>query len=221
MPDVQVVIGGRLVASQRWSIGFCMQMIGGSTPPPDTAMAALANQLYADYVATAWAATQGGGLALSTLVGSRGNLDSVRVYFHASPAADAGVIGQSTTASTAGSGSVSSPPQIAIVATLRTGIAGRRNRGRVYVPGSAGTDSNGNATTATIQGVSLSIANFLSLAATRPLNGGTLRPVVRSATGGYYTPISAVTVDNVLDTQRRRRENIIATITASNSVTIP
>ena len=109
---------------------------------------------------------------------------------------------------------------MAIVATLLTGRAGRSYRGRVYIPGTGATDASGNFTSALATGLATSVANFLSKAATRSLNGGVFIPSVTSATRLENTPITRVRVDNVNDTQRRRRDKVIATASSTVSIVV-
>lgn len=104
---------------------------------------------------------------------------------------------------TAGSGPL--PNEVAAVMSLRTAMAGRRTRGRMYLPGPAVSQVDVDARYQPGFGTDVAPAgaNFL-----QPLVVGsvTWTAAVASATGGLLTPVTAVAVGNVPDVQRRRRD---------------
>lgn len=104
---------------------------------------------------------------------------------------------------TGGSATDTLPPAVTLCVTLRTAMAGRSFRGRVYLPGwSEGSSlADGQASTAS----RTRAASFISqLAAQAVLNLG-WSFVVASRSLGTGTLVSSATVrDGVWDTQRRR-----------------
>lgn len=221
MAVARVTLGGVLVGAQRWSIGLSVLADG---PAPDAAAAsAFANTVFDDFVSTAWNPSTSGSMKINGMVGAAGNLDSCRVYYYPTGATAATIVGASTRASNAGLNSITAPPQCAVVVSLLTGLAGRANRGRIYVPGlaiSLGT-TTGQLTSGTPAPLAQSIANFITLLRTRQLTTGSNSvPIVAGATGGGY-PITTVRVDSVVDTQRRRRDKVTPAITANASVIVP
>ena len=218
---LQITVGGRLAGAQRWSMGFGFRLTPDGGLPSAEALTTLANQLFSDFNTTWFSTTTSGSLRLGAQMGTRSSFDSVRTYYTNAPGSPALVVGASTTASVAGTAGGNQPPQIAAVCTLLTGRAGRSYRGRVYVPINTGTDTDGTFAASVAQAQAQACANFLSAAATRSLNGGVLIPCVTSATRAENTPITAVRVDNVLDTQRRRRDKIVATARPQSSLVIP
>jgi hypothetical protein len=102
------------------------------------------------------------------------------------------------------------PPQIAFCVTLRTALAGRSYRGRVYLQGytEASSDTNGNPTAGTgsvgvafITAIGSTLtANNLTLAVLSRANPNKLPP--KAAFGTAVTAI--VNRDLIWDTQRRR-----------------
>lgn len=217
MARYRVTFGGRLVAAQRWSIGF--SFFDGqedATVPSAPIMAAFAQQMYADFISAAWSTATAPATPISARISTDGNLDQCRAYAYAvTGAATAGTVGVSTGAAVAGTSAPTMPPQVAIVASLRSDFPGRSNRGRVYIPNrTAVLSANGQVTASVCTGVATAIANFLSLARTRTINGRPIIPIVDSSTT-TDSEIVRVTVDSVLDTQRRRRDKLVAETVAS------
>lgn len=105
----------------------------------------------------------------------------------------------------AGTISVAQAPQVALVASLRTAGFGRAFRGRMYFPCS----NPPNAVTGRIGGstagaAAVAVKNYLSAWKA----GGSI-PVLISRSRGTSTNLTYVEVDSVLDTQRRRRDQIV------------
>lgn len=122
-----------------------------------------------------------------------------------------------------GGGSTLMPPQISVVASMRTSQIGRSSRGRMYLPAldagelqSDGTFGTANATT-----MAGEVATFLESAA---LDGGSSGawacPAVIPGNWTTYALINSVRVGNIYDTQRRRRRGLTETY-ASDTVTNP
>lgn len=105
------------------------------------------------------------------------------------------------------------PLQCSMVASHRTAQTGRAGRGRMYLPPTGSSElSNGLVGATACQAIADAQAAFLE--ALCDLGTGVdpnLRPIV---TGGNFTKgavINSVIVDNVVDTQRRRRKSIAST----------
>lgn len=101
------------------------------------------------------------------------------------------------------------PPQTALVITLRTLLAGKRYRGRVFLPGYCeNVNSLGGVITSTTASVNFVTAIKANLV-TSSLDMGVIHiePAAAGATNlsGFITPVSAIVArDSVWDTQRRR-----------------
>lgn len=220
MVVARFTIGGQLIANQRWSIGFSIVQSGAVQTPTAVEMGTFAQQVYADWISAAWSTTTSGAQALAAIAGSASTVDQCRAYFYGGQQT-AIVVGSSSGAAVPGTTTRTQPGQVAIVASLLTGLAGRANRGRVYLPnGTVSTGADGNLATATLQGIANSIANFLSLVRTRSLGGSTVIPVVAGATTIGGPAITTVRVDSVADTQRRRRDQIAPTVTRTASLVV-
>lgn len=103
------------------------------------------------------------------------------------------------------------PPQVSIVASLRTQQIGRRGRGRVYLPptgvGIAGSDGR----VASTQPAPLAgdVSQFLTdCTVHEALTEVFIDPIVTGAPYSDYAVINQVRVGDVFDTQRRRRRNL-------------
>lgn len=113
-------------------------------------------------------------------------------------------IGSFTDAGASTAGSL--PTQIAICVSLQTGLAGSRNRGRFYLPT---PDRTVVATTGRLASAGLTgLVNGLT-AWKNSLIGDGFTPIVLSRTEGAQTVVTALRVGNVLDTQRRRRNDLV------------
>lgn len=112
-----------------------------------------------------------------------------------------------------GSGTPGGYPQIAMVATLRTPGYGRAFRGRIYLPYTRAGDTE-RLRNADVDAITTGLGTYLStfLLAGRP-------PVVWSRSRADAYSVIRVTVDNVADTQRRRRDKVASTHESSAAVT--
>ncbi len=137
-------------------------------------------------------------------------VDRVTCYWYPGPG-PAAAVGASTEAPVdfAG-GSVSLPPQVSVVLSLLTGFPGGSYRGRLYWPATACTlGSNYNLTGPTAASLASSAAQFLDDAGITQQTATNLQASVYSPTLDVMTPVIGVSVGNVLDTQRRRRDGLI------------
>lgn len=114
------------------------------------------------------------------------------------------------------------PLQTCIVASLRTAQSGRSYRGRQYFPGHVLTIVQGTALisptdTNNVASLAATMGNEVSTAVASSLSINTAYWGVYSRTQHVITPITQVTADNRLDTQRRREANLKPTSTAAVS----
>lgn len=100
------------------------------------------------------------------------------------------------------------PCQIAVVMTLRTALATRSGRGRMFIPvGSLGL-SQTTRLPASPANINTLVDKWAALFSATPPG---VNAVVVSQTHGLATPITSVDADIIPDTQRRRRNRLIAT----------
>lgn len=98
------------------------------------------------------------------------------------------------------------PQEVAVVASLRTALASRRGRGRMYLPAPAyGALTSASRLDTTIRD---DIAQAMSTYLDTDVTTG-LFSCVASATGTLLSTVLEVRVGDVFDSQRRRRDSLI------------
>ncbi len=141
-----------------------------------------------------------------------GKVEPAPGYFQGSPATLT-----FTGTKPSGAGSQGLPPQCTTVASLRTLQTGKRGRGRMYLPpqptsymsnlvlSAAATLAIGNAMVTFLEAIRLPYS----------VGGIWCAPIVTGAPYTNYSAIKNVLVDNVVDTQQRRRRSIAGTVDTS------
>lgn len=115
------------------------------------------------------------------------------------------------------------PPQVAVVASLRTPQIGPGGRGRIFLPALAvSASSTGGSVNATVRAnLAAAVANFLEDSsldgAPAPLTRPCIVPAAQSAPS-VYAIVSQVRVGSVFDTQRRRRRSVPETFSTADPV---
>lgn len=200
---------GGLPGGEKWSCGLRTD----SVIPGGTDMQALAN-----YAAECWTVAMGSAFGLAafnpptvTMLGvTLRNIDIHGVttsMFEGLPGANPVGVGTQT-----------APDQIACVVTLKTTMAGRHGKGRIFFPMLAqNPDVSGNLTVSNQEQVAAAMANLIG-----NLNGvGLHKPGGEPAGLGFFIAVQSrtshlpgavvnqVSVGSVLDTQRRRRKKKI------------
>lgn len=116
--------------------------------------------------------------------------------------------------SASGGGGASNATQTALVVSMRTAGFGRAYRGRMYVPATglvgAGERAPGTPVSALATGFQ---AVFNGINAISDVT-----VVLLSLSRSAYTPITSIDIDNVFDTQRRRRDKVTATATVTKTI---
>jgi hypothetical protein len=149
---------------------------------------------------------------LRALLTANQNYTEVRVYSYPNGGPNAGAIGVASIALADGQGNGSGrgPLQQTMVATLLTPFAGRRSRGRMYLPAAGlavGSDNQwpqANCTT-----VANDLAAFLSAVQGIAAIGNV--SVISQVGAGLATPVNRIRVDTKPDIQRRRANKIAPT----------
>jgi hypothetical protein len=116
------------------------------------------------------------------------------------------IVGATAVNSTAGTGGLPVPPQLAAVVSWRTPISGRTGRGRTYlgVLGANGINQNvllAGFVSAQITAGATLLTNLNAITLT---GGGTASLEVWSPTKGYSNAVIQCFMDNVVDTMRSR-----------------
>lgn len=97
------------------------------------------------------------------------------------------------------------PAQCACAVSTRTALATRSGRGRFYLPPFEVSVMSSGVLSASAVGTTLAAAQALFAS----LSGAGLAPVLLNRSSMAQTPITALDVGNVIDTQRRRRNKLI------------
>lgn len=110
-----------------------------------------------------------------------------------------------------GQGTMTKVFQTSLVFSLLTGRPGRSYRGRIFWPalGATISSSTGRLTGPTIGEAASEMAAFLKDAGRRGGLQPDVDPVVYSTLLDVVTPVTSVSVGNILDTQRRRRDSLV------------
>lgn len=200
----RVVIDGTLAGgAERWSCGIAYT--ADAITPTSAELAT-----WAEAILTSLAPTTGQPATLKGYVSSSGSIQRVRTYSYPDVGAPADRQGVSVGAALVGAGSANMPPQCSMVVTLLTGIPGKSTRGRFYWPHVGGTVSNGGKSSLVGQTTATAFSGLLSNWGTL-IDGVDIRPAVVSEKTGLITPVSTVSVGDVIDTQRRRRDGLVET----------
>jgi len=112
------------------------------------------------------------------------------------------VVFTSTTGPSSGTrAATATSPQVAYLMVKRTALGGRRNRGRMYVPGVAenGVDEAGIVSAGLLNDLNLFGTNFLS-----DLGAMDIGMFILHADGGTPTEVTELVATNKVATQRRR-----------------
>jgi hypothetical protein len=191
---VRLVLHGRLNGGEIWT---CSVDANGGTPPADQAA-------FQDAVDGVVASGTFNGLVawLASHNNAGFHLDGLTGYYYADYPIAATFTAEHVL-STAGSGSGAVlPNQVSLVATKLTGSAGRRNRGRMYLPFTAfNLAANGELLQADCDDASSAVVDFINAVNDVYSPDGAC---VASVVGSTTRPITQIKVDSRPDIQRRR-----------------
>lgn len=200
----KVVMSGTLGTAEVWSVGFALRGTLESdiviNPETLSDLSRILLETFAD---------PGSYPGLKFLMSTDCVLRECTMYAY-DASGPAVAVGSSDGANIAGSGTATKPYQTACVISLRTALAGASRRGRLYWP-ALGASISGNrlqspTDEATVAG---NWRDFMEDVITNwGLTALGLRPVVVSETLATVTPVTNVLVGDVLDTQRRRRDEM-------------
>ena len=211
MAYFRTVLKGNLGTFETFSTSINWGVFGLS---PDSA-----EQVAVDGIAArlkAWITGANTPQSLETLLSLSGEITSVRVEKRAEDESILSVSETLLTASVTGSGGSTKTPQDALVFSLRTNTPGARGRGRMYWPALGATISTSFQLTAPTAAATVADAKTFLAGMGNDINqyfigiADARRVVlsVRSVTDHLCRDVVTLQVGNVLDTQRRRRDNI-------------
>lgn len=210
VPFVKVVVGGKVAAVDTWSNGFAFKVLTGGTPAAAdmNGLAAGAATLYAtDF----WDATAGPKSQLPSTT----DWSFIRTYYYPGGSSVATVSGTHVLTPDPGTASLALPPQVALVASLETGFTGRANRGRVYLPCPANNLLTGRIAGSTVTNWAPLLATFLRHMNAISVGAFTFDACIGTA---LCPTITTVVINDVADTQRRRRDKLQPLTTAVGTI---
>lgn len=196
----KMVISGTLglPAVEAWSVGFNWQVVGGG---------AITSQAGLDE----WVARAADALTtlpaspLTAYLSSAGRITDVDIYAYSGPGP---AVASATAGVTfAGTASPTSVPQAAVGISLRSSTPGASYRGRFYWPALGGGVGN-SLTLGLIPDWPEAVADLMSELSLPTDVGVGMQLCVYSPKLEVMTPVNRIEVGNVIDTQRRRRDNI-------------
>lgn len=206
----RIRIGGSSVGGERWSTHIDMAHLGSG--PAGGGIIDYEDLLaWAQAIASHSIFTVAG--PLRTLMSARLAVTTVRIE----AIADGEVVqvAEVDGLNLNGTGVMTKVPQTALVLSLLTGRPGRSYRGRMYWPACGATI---DATTGRLSGpttaqVAEAYDDLVVELGMASLSSTSMVPVVFSPTLNVVTPVTQVSVGDVLDTQRRRRDTLVETRT--------
>ena len=207
----RTILKGSLGGVEVWSTSNSWGIFGLAPDSPDQATTDAMAAALRTFLVAANVPTNLRG-PLSTI----STIDSVRVELRAEDETTLSVAETLLTTPVAGLGTASKTPQDAIVFSLRTSTPGARGRGRMYWPAIATTLSTSfQLSSPTAANVAADAKTFLAGIGTA-MNGvyiaeASARRVVlavRSGTDHACRDVTSIQVGSILDTQRRRRDNL-------------
>jgi len=210
---VKVSWGGAVASGERWSFGVWWTWNPVALNITGAQLATFAGHALANMQTSFWGVDTTQNTSATTLT------DCTATFYRG------GVLQFSATATQTASGGTGTAPQpvyVARVITLLTARAGRKYRGRVYVPSTslAPVAATGLwASYITPLGHFKTVLLNTTSSLLTDFGATTAGPVVVSQVSAEATPVIALRTDNKPDTQRGRERGISATIT--DNVTIP
>nr|CRY96802.1 hypothetical protein [uncultured prokaryote] len=201
------VFSGALPGGEIWNTGL---MIDYPTPPSDaTALLADMTAIVADADWGTWFAEVGNLNVAGT------TFDLFTAYYYSTFPGAADFQAELALTGFAPGGTVAHPDQVSIVATTLTGLSGRRNRGRMYLPMTGKAIATASQLTdANCSDVATAVVDLIHAIAS---NTAGAEAAVVSSVGSTKHLITAVRCDSRPDIQRRRanRQTVLHTETVA------
>lgn len=200
----RAILSGGLPGGEVWSTSVAFADITGSASVGETDFTELSG----------WAQTWVDAIELNTtwdvldLLSSSATILNLRIEARDA----AGTLLQAGEAITniIGEGSAACPFQTSVVSSLLTGRPGRSYRGRMYWPaiGAIVDPTTLRLDDPSSGGVATGVVQYLAQGETAYAGGLELKPVVVGAAADAVTEVTSVSVGDILDTQRRRRDRV-------------
>jgi len=195
-----------------WNTGYWVDVDASLTPPAQADL-----DTWTTNVRTAWS-TNFWTTTIRAMADPAVNYLGVRAHYYPAGSSVSTRTSESLVPSpTLGTGTQIHPYEVATVVTLRTVNASRRGRGRMYLPlsgvpmATGGLYSSGSiGAVADAAKASIDASNALATVGSIT----STRAVVASQADGLVLPVTRITMDTKPDSQRRRQNKLVATLTS-------
>lgn len=216
---MKLVIYGHSVGGEIWQTShWCGPSVVNDPMPANNTDAATALAAIKGLASLQTLLTWLGANILPTGTG----VDGLKLYCYPTGGNTAAAIAQVANVVAGSAAKPTMPPQCAVVASLKTDHAGRSARGRMYFPLNAADLSSNQLTSTVIGSLASDLAAYfgaLKTGAITPSGSGVFAVIASGKTGSVY-PITSVTVDSKVDTQRRRAMKIAPAFTNVSPVSL-
>ena len=209
---VKIVLGGDMPGGEIWESGFWMSGTGVDSEATANALA-----LVIDGTLTATDSSGALNDYATTVWSAQVTFRYTRVYAYTGGTTAAYIGVYERTTPLTGGGNPGMPNQTCSVVSLRTGGAGRRRRGRMYLPVNAPgpLTATGELQASTVRNLSTSWATAFSDIGSSSAG----KIIVLSQVGGSDAQVTNVIVSSRLDVQRRRANQQSVDETVSSPLT--
>jgi hypothetical protein len=204
----RIVVVGHLGTGEIFNTGF---WTFGDVPTSDAEASAFA-------AAARDAFQSAGQAALEFYLAPTSGFDEIRTYHYPDGGPSATFLGVAEVVAGAGTGTEADLPfQMCAVSTLKTGLPGRRRRGRMYWPVNRRDLADHQLDQPDTGNLSGAIGGFLN--AINSATGLGVVSVVSQIGTGSSQPVNSITVDSRLDVQRRRAADQTALFESDLAIT--
>ena len=205
MNDVfRVSVIGNGPGAEQFDVSFWMSLGAPTTAAAANTMAGQIRDAWVTSAAANW----------RSLLSNDQTYREVRLYSYPNGGPTASVIGSAPIVTGGGIGTLNGPLQQCVVVTLRTAFAGRRYRGRMYLPAAGVSPGTGHVLVSTVPtGLVAATANFFNACNAIATVGDVA--VVSQVGAGMSNKVTELRVDDKVDIQRRRANKQLAVTSAT------
>lgn len=205
-PYVKLVVGGSVNNADTWSVGMHgdtgideLWSQADCDAFAEQALSAFVDEIWTP-AASPWAGFNASATSVSSATFYQYDINSVLVRES-----------KATTSAVSGTGTAPKPAYTAACVSMLTDAYGRSYRGRMYMPATSATVTTATLQYTIAQGHADAVANWLVLWLAGFDSALPATPGVVSSTRDIITPITAVALDSIPDTQRGRQSTEVAT----------
>lgn len=198
MPRLRLTVGGPLGTASDWS-----NTLEYALGAPITSLATLQTIVNATFAALSASTAFKAGLCSDTYC------NSVKALVYNSDTGPADLVATSSGTAFVGTTGAVHAPQVCVVASLRSNVAGRSYRGRIFTPYRGSTIGTSGVITSGGQTLVAAYVNAINTAFVTAAVSSSVSPawIVYSPKTGSLTPLASILVGTQCDTVRHRNRN--------------